>query len=125
VTVHLDTHAVVWLRMGDHKRLKSVKRALESQPIKVSPFVVLELQYLYEIGRLRENAREIVEHLETDYDLEIDEHALAGAASRALDLSFSRDPFDRLIAGHALAAGVTLLTADETLLKHVSCARWA
>jgi PIN domain nuclease of toxin-antitoxin system len=125
VTVHLDTHAAVWLRMGDHKRLKPVKRSLETRPLKLSPFTMLELQYLYEIGRLRENAREIMEHLEADYDLAVDAHGLAEAATRALDLSFSRDPFDRLIAGHALAVGATLLTADETLLRHVSCARWS
>jgi PIN domain nuclease of toxin-antitoxin system len=47
-----------------------------------------------------------------------------GEEDRALDLSFTRDPFDRLIAGHALAANATLLTVDDTLLAHVSCARW-
>lgn len=46
------------------------------------------------------------------------------AVAEARALSFTRDPFDRLIAGHALASGVELLTVDETLLKHVPCARW-
>jgi len=35
----------------------------------------------------------------------------------ALDLSWTRDPFDRLIAAHARLRGWRLATADETLLN--------
>lgn len=125
MTAHLDTHVAVWLRMGDARRLRPARRSLEVQPLRLSPFALLELQFLYEIGRLRENGREIADHLAEDHGVEVENQATAGAALAALDLSFSRDPFDRLIAGHALAARATLLTADETLLRHVSIARWS
>ena len=67
----------------------------------------------------------IVEQLEVDHDVVVDSSALPEAVDRSLDLSFTRDPFDRLIAAHALAVRASLLTVDETLRAHVSCARWA
>jgi PIN domain nuclease of toxin-antitoxin system len=124
VTVHLDTHVAVWLRMGDARRLRPVKRVLDREELRLSPYVLLELQALFEIGRLRETGRWIAERLAEDHGVQLAQEALASAGDRALDLSFTRDPYDRLIAAHALAARATLLTADEVLLKHVSCARW-
>lgn len=124
MTTHLDTHVAVWLRMGDAKRLRPVRKVLERGPLKMSPFAVLELQMLSEIGRLRESARFIVERLAEDHGVELAIDELASASDRAMDLAFTRDPFDRLIAAHALAARANLLTCDETLLRHVSCARW-
>ena len=123
--IHLDTHVAVWLRAGDRKRLKPVKEVLEGSALFLSPFVVLELQALFEIGRIRETGRWVVERLAEDHGVLVQTTGLAEAADRALDLSFTRDPYDRLIAGHALAAGASLLTVDETLLAHVSCARWS
>lgn len=122
--MHLDTHVAVWLRMGDAKRLRPIRRQLDRGPLKLSPFALLELQALFEIGRLRETGRWILEQLGESHGVALAVDGLALAADRSLDLSFTRDPFDRLIAAHALAARATLLTADESLLRHVSCARW-
>lgn len=122
--IHLDTHVAVGLRSGDKKRLRPVRAMLERDDLRLSPFVVLELQALFEIGRLRENGRWIAERLAEDHGVLVHDGGLGEAASRALDLSFTRDPYDRLIAAHALASGASLLTVDETLLAHVSCARW-
>lgn len=123
--IHLDTHVAIWLRTGDSKRLKPVMRIIEREEVALSPFVVLELQALFEIGRLRETGRWISEALEQDYGIAITTGGIERAGDRALDLSFTRDPYDRLIAGHALAANATLLTEDEVLRANVSCARWA
>jgi len=122
--IHLDTHVAVWLRAGDLKRLKPVRKLLAGADLRISPFVVLELQALFEIGRLRETGRWIAERLAEDHEVLVHEGHLAEATDRALDLSFTRDPYDRLIAAHALAAGASLLTVDETLRANVSCARW-
>ncbi len=122
--IHLDTHVAIWLRAGDLRRLKPVKRLLSTEKLEISPFVVLELQALFEIGRLRETGRWIAEQLAIDHEIIVSQEKTGMAIERALDLSFTRDPFDRLISAHALAVGATLLTADELLLKHVSCAKW-
>jgi PIN domain nuclease of toxin-antitoxin system len=39
----------------------------------------------------------------------------------ALPESFPKDPMDRLIAGTALANDLTLLTADERILRSSAC----
>lgn len=122
--IHLDTHVAVWLRANDRRRLKPVRALLDEGPLRISPFVVLELQALFEIGRLRETGRWIADRLAEDHGIEVFTEHLGAATQRALDMSFTRDPYDRLIAAHALAANATLLTVDETLRAHVSCARW-
>lgn len=122
--IHLDTHVAVWLRAGDTRRLRPIRVLLDSDELYLSPFVVLELQALFELGRLRETGRWIAEALDESHGIRVSSHHLAEAANRALDLSFTRDPYDRLIAGHALASGATLITVDGTLRAHVSCARW-
>jgi PIN domain nuclease of toxin-antitoxin system len=122
--IHIDTHVALWLRAGDRGRLRPIRRTLDVADLAVSPFVVLELQALFEIGRIRESGRWVAQHLAEDHGVNLVDTLLAEACERALDLSFTRDPFDRLIAGHALAAGTELLTVDERLLEHLPCARW-
>ena len=122
--VHLDTHAAVWLRMGDLRRLRPVRAVLARAELRLSPYALLELQALFEIGRLRETGRWIADRLREDHDVELTHDGLADATERAMDFSFTRDPFDRLIAGHAAAAKATLLTADESLLKNLSFTKW-
>jgi PIN domain nuclease of toxin-antitoxin system len=123
--IHLDTHVASWLRAGLRQRLRPVQKLLDTEELLLSPFAVMELQVLYEIGRLRESGRQIAARLAEDHDVHVELDHVAQAVERAYDLSFTRDPFDRLIAGHALAAGLSLLTVDATLHQHVSCARWA
>lgn len=123
--IHLDTHVAVWMRAGDRKRLKPVAKLLAAEELRISPFVVLELQALFEIGRLRETGRWVAQRLDEDFGVAVHHGELQEAADRSLDLSFTRDPYDRLIAAHALTSRATLLTVDEVLLQHVSCARWA
>src|SRR5262249_22258528 len=124
LVIHLDTHVASWLRAGDRKRLRPVQKLLDAEELRLSPFVVMELQVLFEIGRLRESGQQIAARLAEDYDVQVETDHLAQAVERAYDLSFTRDPFDRLIVGHALAAGLSLLTVDASLHEHVSCARW-
>jgi PIN domain nuclease of toxin-antitoxin system len=42
----------------------------------------------------------------------------------AKELSWTRDPFDRLISAHAIVANVPLITADETIREHLHLAVW-
>jgi PIN domain nuclease of toxin-antitoxin system len=49
----------------------------------------------------------------------VDDPGIDGVVAHASDLSFARDPFDRLIAGHALLRRFRLATADALLLHHL------
>jgi PIN domain nuclease of toxin-antitoxin system len=42
----------------------------------------------------------------------------------ARSLFWTKDPFDRLIVAHALAADAILLTADGTIREHCPQASW-
>jgi PIN domain nuclease of toxin-antitoxin system len=42
----------------------------------------------------------------------------------ATTLSWTRDPFDRLIAAHSIVANSPLITADETILENLPLATW-
>jgi hypothetical protein len=62
--IYLDTHAVVWLYAGLANKFNSPVRVLmNEQDIAISPIVRLELQFLYEIHRVTEDADTIVADL--------------------------------------------------------------
>lgn len=56
--------------------------------------------------------------------LEIANVSLAELTDTAIGLSWTRDPFDRLIAAHAIVADAPLVTADRTILENLPLARW-
>ena len=122
---HLDTHVVVWLYAGDVDRFPRLAReALEGDTLAVSPVVVLELQYLHEIGRLSKPAAGVIEDLRNRLGIAWAEAEFPEVASAALGMRWTRDPFDRLIAAHAVADDARLLTADRAMREHVRAAFW-
>ncbi len=124
--MHLDTHAVGWLFAGQVERFPAAAlRYLETEPLAISPMVVLELQYLHEIGRIATPAAVVVADLARRLGLRVANNDFAGVVARAVEQSWTRDPFDRLIAAHALCAGETLLSADGRLRQAVPNAVWA
>ena len=123
--VRLDTHVIVWLYTGESQRLsKTAVELIEERSVVVSPMVQMELSYLHEIDRLRVGGADIVADLGRRIGLALSLVPLAAAVDAAASLSWTRDPFDRLIAGDALASGSQLLTMDAQLLEHVSLAIW-
>jgi PIN domain nuclease of toxin-antitoxin system len=46
------------------------------------------------------------------------DEALLTLLQRSLELSWTRDPFDRLIAAHSLARRLALSTTDEIMLQN-------
>jgi PIN domain nuclease of toxin-antitoxin system len=111
----LDTHALIWLDQGR----AGVERLLRRSPrVYISPATLLELQFLDEAGRLRLPKGD-AQALAVDDRWTLDDPPAASWFAAALDLSWTRDPFDRLIAAHARLRGWRLATADETLLKRL------
>lgn len=90
----------------------------------MSPVVELELTYLFEIGRVTEPAAAPLEALRRSVGLEVVDVPLADVVHAAGPLSWTRDPFDRLIAAHAIVAGAPLVTADETIRENLPLALW-
>lgn len=65
--------------------------------------VVLELEYPYEMERLKTPAAQILEYLESALDLGICLLPFHRLVMEALDMKWTRDPFDRLIVAQARA----------------------
>lgn len=123
--IMLDTHVVAWLYGGQLECIpESVRNLLDSQAASISPMVLLELQYLYEIKRVTVPAAQVMESLSTQIGLKQADTPFPAVVSAALGITWTRDPFDRLIVAQALAENAPLVTADETIRKHLPLATW-
>lgn len=125
MNVHLDTHVLVWLHVGNLGRIPPrAQQLLRSCRPVISPMVQAELALLHEIGRIPFPAATLVNDLRDLADLGMAESPFARVAARSAELTWTRDPFDRLIAAHALCDDAPLLTADAQLLAHCAAALW-
>jgi PIN domain nuclease of toxin-antitoxin system len=116
---------VSWLYEGELSRIpKRARGRLAEAAPSVSPMVELELSFLFQVGRVTEPASAPLRSLRRSIGLEIADVSFAEVTAAAIDLTWTRDPFDRLIAAHAVVAGVPLLTADRTILENLSLATW-
>jgi PIN domain nuclease of toxin-antitoxin system len=109
----LDTHAVIWLDQA-HPRSRALTHG--GRALYISPATLLELQSLCEAGRIR-LPKDDAQAFAADDRWTLDEPPSAAWFASALDLAWTRDPFDRLIAAHARVRGWRLATADDRLLK--------
>lgn len=123
--IHLDTHAVAWLYAGEVNRFPvEVRRRLETADLRISPMVVLELEYLFEIKRTTEPARAVLAELTRVMGLEVSREPFGTVVERSLGLNFTRDPFDRLIVAQAAVEEAPLLTKDDSILAAYPRAFW-
>lgn len=123
--IHLDTHVLMWLY---HPRVDllspAAAKAIEEGELVASPMAALELTYLHEIGRIGADAATVLASLERQIGLRLDDRSFAEVIILAHDLTWTRDPFDRLIAAQAIASGAQLVTADEAIRSHVPNTVW-
>lgn len=122
--VHLDTHVVVWIKTTQKRLPPAVRQQINENDCLISPAVQLELQFLHEIGRLRPAASDLVRELSAEMGLQLDATPFVQVIEHALDLSWTRDPFDRLICAQSLAANAPLLTQDVTIRSRLPLAMW-
>ena len=123
--IYLDTHVVVWLYAGKVEKLSEQAEALiNGHEVFISPVVRLELQYLFEIHRIIDEANEIVFDLSDRIGLKICEKSFNTIVSGALDISWTRDPFDRIIVANADVNHNILVTKDRNILENYEKAMW-
>lgn len=123
--IHLDTHLVIWLYEGRSELIPaSVWQVLEQNDLVVSPMVELELEYLHEIGRATVAGSVVVDDLHARLGLTKSTAAFSRIVDHAKDLTWTRDPFDRLIVANALADQARLLTRDDSIRQSSDQAFW-
>lgn len=123
--VRLDTHIVVWLYAGGVDRLsKPAADAINNNDLVISPIVELEVTYLFEIGRLTIGGPSIVGDLRDRIGLSVSDISMPVVMRSAGALSWTRDPFDRIIVGDAIAANTQLITKDQLIRDNTPLALW-
>ncbi|TVR61460.1 MAG: PIN domain-containing protein [Spirochaetaceae bacterium] len=123
--LHLDTHVVVWLYSGTRKRFpQRAAAALDHARLVYTPIVGLELTYLHEVGRVSVAAAEILGYLRDRISLVPDETPYLTVAREAEQITWTRDPFDRLITAAASVTAAPLLTSDGLIRERYPAAVW-
>jgi PIN domain nuclease of toxin-antitoxin system len=123
--IYLDTHVVVWLYAGRTDLIPdSVKDLIDGDDLLISPIVSLELQYLYEAEKTAEPAAPIIQALGREIGLRRCDLPLADIVDAALEETWTRDPFDRIVVAQARLRGSPLLTKDPDIQEHYEGATW-
>ena len=123
--IYLDTHVVV--RLCAENRIKfsnSVENLIEKYEVNISAIVCLELQYLHEIKRIAAKPEKIISNLASSIGLKICDKNFNTIISKAMSLSWTRDPFDRIIVANAAINNSVLITKDQHILEHYENAKW-
>jgi PIN domain nuclease of toxin-antitoxin system len=84
----------------------------------------LELQYLYEVGRVTEPASVVFDALHAALGLVLCDAGFGAVVRQAERYTWTRDPFDRLIVAQAALHEASLITKDRTLHANYPAAVW-
>ncbi|HEY4089447.1 MAG TPA: type II toxin-antitoxin system VapC family toxin [Bryobacteraceae bacterium] len=121
---YLDTHAALWLCAGEVRFSPRVLKHLENAELRISPFVLLEMQFLQEIGRLNVGPDQWLDILKRDFEVRICPISVQRVVTEAFKLSWTRDPFDRIIVAQTIAGEGKLITKDDRIHKNFDGALW-
>ena len=103
----------------------AAKEYIEKTDLLLSPIAFLEVQYLFEVGKVAQPAQPVYQYLHETIGLSICQFPLHTVIACAAGESWTRDPFDRLIASYAKANGNTpLITSDENIRTNYKHAIW-
>lgn len=115
----LDTNAVIWLLAGDRR---SAPLQRPGARLYFSPVVLLELKFLLEVGRLTLASGGSLSSIAHDPRWQLDSPASDVLFNAAVQVDWTRDPFDRLIVAHAQCRRWRLATGDRLLLARLPAA---
>lgn len=126
MSAYLDTQVTAWLAQGSLDRLSGpAKEEMEKTDLLVSPIVLLELEYLYEIKWILLPAEDILRKLRHEAGVRICRLDFPAVVSAGLHEKWTRDPFDRLIVAHAKANGLSpLISSDEKIRDNYPRTVW-
>jgi len=126
LSAYLDTQIVVWISAGRMKKLtRDALRTIESSDLLISPIILVEIGYLFEINRLTKSPPAILDQLQKQLGLKVSDHPFPEIANAALFETWTRDVFDRLIVAHARSDGYSeLVSSDAKIQQNYSKTIW-
>ena len=113
----LDTNAILWMLTG-HAR--SAPLAVSRETLRLSPVSLLELKYLIEVGRLADPSGTALSQIRQDSRWRLDSPDSDRLFAAAVQVDWTRDPFDRLIVAHARCRRWRLATGDRHLVGRLT-----
>lgn len=123
---YLDTHVVAWLYAGKTRILpENIWDEIAKEDLVISPMVILELQYLFEIGRVAEKGSVVIRDLAERIGLNVCTLPFERVIEHAVKQTWTRDPFDRIIVAQASVQSNRLITKDELILQNYPYALWS
>ena len=123
--IYLDTHLLIWIAEGNTRMLsRKAESLINGHDVFISPIVLLELQYLYEIGKAKVSSNKIMEILKRDIGLIICPKDFNAVIEESIKHIWTRDPFDRIITAQASLEKNKLPTRDRSILTHYKYAIW-
>ncbi len=121
----VDTHVLIWMLLKRQVSFsRRAKEIIATHKIYYSPISVLELRFLEEKGRLNFSANRVITELIELGAIEKIDTSFDKIVKESLDLSWTRDVFDRLLVGHSILLGIPLLTKDRTIRSNFDRAVW-
>lgn len=124
--IYLDTHVPIWLYASAEKNISPAACvAIEAEKdLRISPMVLLEINFLHEIKRISVNSNEIFTYLHHHLGLTVCDRAFGDVVANAATQGWTRDPFDRLIVAQAALGKDMLISNDSIIQTHYSEAIW-
>ena len=119
---YLDTSIVLFLAQPALDRITETALAhIADADLVISPMVLLELSYLFELGRIKASARDVQRKIEYEIGVRVCNHSFADIVEQAQQEMWTRDPFDRMIVAHAKAVALSLLVSADEKSANIIC----
>jgi PIN domain nuclease of toxin-antitoxin system len=117
---------VVWLCQNDLPKISGpALDAINEHDLLVSPVVLIELNFLYQIGGIVRAPQDLAKQLRMQIGVKVCDHSFPDLAETALFETWTRDPFDLMIVSHAKSNNYSpLITRDEKIRAHYPRAVW-
>ena len=103
---------------------ETAKQVIEDNDLLISRMVKIELQYLFEIGRITVKPDTMIKSLFNAIGLRVSETPLQQIIEQALKISWTCDVFDRLLSAEAIVIGGGFITADDVIKSNLKLAIW-
>jgi len=126
VIAYLDTNVLIYMHRRDLDRLtKRASEQLEDSELLISGMVILELEMLYEKGRINYSGLKMLSDLNERIVVSICQLPMAVVMQSALGIKWTREPGDRIIVANAVANNnAPLITSDRSINEHYTNAVW-
>jgi len=95
----------------------AASESIRKSDLLISPMVLLELEYLYEIKRLLKPSLALLNAVDTQIGLKVADASFSAVLHSALFETWTLDPFDRVIVAHARTDGHALLATSDAKIR--------